>query len=337
MASLELDQPTLIEDAFSTEPQAQSLRDESFETQTPTKRKKDNARPPPVLNHQAELVKLITHLGHRHGNWRVFADFCEMAAISISNAVDRPQYEKREERYMQIVKGYTPDEANQLAKGLGYLVMALEENFTDVMGRTYHDLELHNKWAGQYFTPYPVCQMMAQMTMADAGDLRAKISRRGFVTAQEPACGSGAMVIALAQAMRDAGINYQEHLHVTAIDVDAKCVWMSYLQFSLLNIPAVIVHGNTLSLEEWGHWYTPAHIMGGWRWKLRRQAAIEGAHAILTVPMEAEVAPVEEVAPAMFEPQPVLIEQTPQIEQKPVDSNGSRPAEKVKREQLKLF
>ena len=100
------------------------------------------------------------------------------------------------------------------------------------------------------------------------------------------------MVIALAEAMLEAGVNYQEHLHVTAIDVDLKCVHMAYLQFSLLHIPAVIVHGNTLSLEEWSHWHTPAHLMGGWNGKLRRREEVEGAHEI-HAPPKPEPAPSE--------------------------------------------
>jgi hypothetical protein len=124
--------------------------------------------------------------------------------------------------------------------------------------------------------------MMAKMTLGDEKDVRARIAERGFVTAQEPACGSGAMVIALAQGMKDLGINYQQHLHVTAIDVDPKCVHMAYVQFALLHIPAIIVHGNTLSLEEFGRWYTPAHIMDGWTWKLRREP--EGATEIQDIP-----------------------------------------------------
>jgi hypothetical protein len=138
------------------------------------------------------------------------------------------------------------------------------------MGRTFHDLELHNKWNRQFFSPYPLCRMMAKMTLGDEEDIRARIAERGFVTTQEPACGSGAMVIALAQEMKDAGINYQQHLRVTAVDVDSKCVHMAYLQFALLHTPAVVIHGKSLSLEEFGRWYTPAHIMRGWAWKLRR-------------------------------------------------------------------
>lgn len=240
----------------------------------------DQSRPPP--DHQKELLRLLGSLAYRHSNWQVFADFAEAAAISLSNAVDWRQRDKREERYMQLIKRYERDELAKFPQMLAELTLALEDELSDVLGRTFHDLELHNKWAGQFFSPYSLCQMMAKMTLADEDGIRARIAERGFVTAQEPACGSGAMVIALAHGMKDAGINYQEHLQVTAVDVDVKCVHMSYLQFSLLHIPAVIVHGNSLSLEEFSHWYTPAHILGGWDWKLRRRS--EGAHEIQGIP-----------------------------------------------------
>jgi hypothetical protein len=233
----------------------------------------DRTRPQP--DHQKNLVKAVEGLGYRHGQWQIFADFVEMAAISVSNAVDWVRREKREERYLQVVKRYKPDELARFPEMLASLTMALEHETTDVLGRTFHDLELHNKWSGQYFSPYPICQMMTKMTIADCSDLEARISERGFVTAQEPAAGSGAMIIALAHEMREAGINYQQHLHATAVDVDPKCVHMSYLQFALLHIPAVVVHGNSLSLEEFDHWYTPAHVLGGWSWKLKRHPEVE--------------------------------------------------------------
>jgi hypothetical protein len=50
---------------------------------------------------------------------------------------------------------------------------------------------------------------------------------------------------------------------------------MAYIQLSLLHVPAVIIHGDTLSLEEYAHWHTPAHILGGWRFRLAADEAIE--------------------------------------------------------------
>lgn len=171
----------------------------------------DQARPPPASakGHQKELVKLIGDLGYRHGVWQVFSDFAEMAAISISNAVDLVQAEKREERYMQIVQRYKAYELAKFPQMLAALTMAMEEEPSDILGQTFHDLELHNKWAGQFFTPYHLSRMMAKMTIGDKAELESRIAARGFVTASEPAAGSGAMVIALVHEMRDAGINYQ--------------------------------------------------------------------------------------------------------------------------------
>ena len=140
----------------------------------------DRARPPP--DHQKELLKILSSMAGRHSHWQVFADFAEAAAISISNAVDLPKRETREARYMELIKRYRPDELAQFPRGLAELVFALEEEPADVMGKTFHDLELHNKWAGQFFSPYNLCRMMAKMTIGDDQTLRAKISERGFVT-----------------------------------------------------------------------------------------------------------------------------------------------------------
>lgn len=223
------------------------------------------------------IAKRIGEFSGRFHNWQIFSDFVEMAAISISNPVDLNNREAREARYMQIVKQYRPDEVKRFPEMLAQLVDELDGgdgktiHFGDVLGRVYHELELHNKWAGQYFTPFEICRMMSKITVMEPIP-RDIIEKCGFITAQEPACGSGAMVIAMAEELHSQGINYQKHLHVTAIDVDLKCVCMAYLQFSLLHIPAIVVHGNTLTLEEWSHWYTPAHVLGNWSHKLRRRA-----------------------------------------------------------------
>lgn len=236
----------------------------------------DKARPPPQ-DHAKELLKLIESLSYRHDKWQVFADFNEAAAISLSNAVDLAQREAREARYIELIKRYSKDELQKFPQMLASLVEALEAETDDVLGKTFHALELHNKYSGQFFTPYPVCQMMAKMTLGDKAAIETLLERRGFIRAAEPAAGSGAMIIAMAEALQEEGVNYQRHLHVTAVDVDLKCVHMAYLQMSLMHIPAVIVHGNSLSLEEWSHWYTPAHIMGGWTHRLRRDRAEQSA------------------------------------------------------------
>lgn len=114
----------------------------------------------------------------------------------------------------------------------------------------------------QYFTPFEVCRLMARLTVGDHDAMREQIARDGVIRFMEPAVGSGAMFLAVAEAMRDAGINYQQHLYVTAVDVDERAAHMAYVHASLLHIPATIVVGNSLSLEVRDVWHTPAYLMG---------------------------------------------------------------------------
>lgn len=242
---------------------------------------------------------MVRSLAHRHSTYQVFSDFVEMAALAVSNSVDLGQYQKREARYMEIVRKYKPEEVQQFPAMMGMLVMGLEEGLDDILGATFHELEIHNQHKGQFFTPYHICRMMGAMTFDESA--RDIIEQRGFIQASEPACGAGAMIIGLADEMKARGLNYQQSLHVTAVDLDIRCVHMAYLQLSLLHIPAVVVHGNTLSLEEFGHWYTPAHIMGGWNYKLKRQ---RGEADLITTAREAVQEVVEQPPIIAVEPKP---------------------------------
>jgi hypothetical protein len=132
---------------------------------------KERGRPPP--EHQKRLVQLINELGYRHSHWQVFADFVEIGAISISNAVDLGPREQREQRYMEVVRRYKPDEVAKFPEMFAEVTMALEEETDDVLGQTFHDLELHNKWSGQHFTP--LCRMSAKMIVGDKAELEARV------------------------------------------------------------------------------------------------------------------------------------------------------------------
>jgi hypothetical protein len=225
------------------------------------------------MNHRKNLIKLIQTSCHRHDAWQVFSDFVEMSAISISNSVDWAQRDAREARYMEIVGRYDKEDAARFPQMLGELVMEFEHAPTDVLGEVFMEMDLGSKWHGQFFTPYHLCRAMAKINV-DA-HMKELIVARGFIRANEPACGGAAMIIALAEEMKLAGINYQQHLHVVAQDLDHKAVHMAYVQLSLLHIPAIVIQGNTLSLEEREHWYTPAHIMGAWGLKLRHEPTVK--------------------------------------------------------------
>lgn len=261
--------------------------------------------------HQHAFIKLVKENAHRHRCYEVFRDFCELAALSFSNAVDRQQFEAREARYLEIVKGYSKDELHRFPAMLAELAASLTGYFHDALGEIFMALDLGSHWHGQYFTPYSVASLMARMTMHDAGE---RIEREGFITLCEPAAGAGAMLIAAAEVVTVAGYNHQQHMHVTAVDVDSTAVHMAYIQLSLLHVPAIVVQGNSLTLQEWGYWVTPAHVMGLWDVRLRRRnQATSQALSTADDPAPTAPAPVEEAVAAVRAA--VLEQRAPLIEQ----------------------
>lgn len=224
------------------------------------------ATTPIMVDHRKELIKLIRQLSSKYSTWGVFTDFLAMAAISISNAVDWVHSSDREAQYMEIVGRYEKREVALFPEMLAHLVMEMErhtERPADVLGEIFHELELHNKYKGQFFTPQPVCDMMGLITLGDAADL----PECGYHTVGEPCVGSGAMVLGFVNAMQTRKFDYHRQMVVTATDVDLKCVHMAYLQFSLYGIPAVVIHGNSLTMQEWSRWYTPVYMLDGWVWR----------------------------------------------------------------------
>ena len=180
------------------------------------------------------LAHTLRQLAYGQHIFTIFRHFVELSALTLSNVADPINKAAREEQYLSIVNQYKPEEFQKFPPLLGMLAL---------------------------------CLAMAKMLVHDAKHL---VEAQEFIRAHEPCVGSGAMVIALAQALRDESINYQQHLHVTAIDLDIVAVHMAYVQCTLLHIPAMMLHGDTLRGETYSVWRTFAHVMGFWDAKLAR-------------------------------------------------------------------
>ena len=220
------------------------------------------------IDHQKEIVNLLRQGAYRHDRYQVFSDCMAVIALAISNSVDLAHRDEREQRYLRLVSRYEREELEAFAHVMAHVAMALEDEPSDVLGQALQALDLHNKDRGQFLTPHDLSKLIAQIQAEDAAD---QVKQQGFITALEPAVGSGAMVIALAESMRARGLNYQQQLHVTAVDLDERAVHMAYVQFSLLHIPAQVIVGDSLTGEAYEHWFTPAHVLGGWSRKLRHR------------------------------------------------------------------
>lgn len=213
------------------------------------------------MDHKKEMINYFKELSYRHNLWTVYSDFLEMAAISIRCSADVSYRSNGEENYQKIISNYNDKERLIFPKILGELTKALETP-RDYLGEVFMGLELGNKWKGQFFTPYHLCLLTAQVSLDGVEE---KIKENGFITFNEPSVGGGAMAIAVAQVLKEKGFNPQQHLKVTCQDLDIKSVYMAYIQLSLLGIPAQVCHANTLSLEVFDVWETPFYVLDGWK------------------------------------------------------------------------
>ncbi len=198
-----------------------------------------------------EFNDIIEFLGRKHGRRTVFYDFCHMSALALAQQVY--QSDELEAKYMEHVKKYNTEEANSIARLLTLTHQAFYENPSqDFLGERFMENDLTNAKTGQFFTPYFLSLMNAKMLFG--GTLNGK----DYVTVGEPAAGAGGMIIAFANVMEEAGFKPTKQMLAIATDIDSLCFSMCYVQLSLLGIPALVQHGDTLRQEMWREFVTPS-------------------------------------------------------------------------------
>ena len=173
-----------------------------------------------------------------------------------------------EQKYLQTVRQYTEEQAEEFSKLLALLVMALEEKYQDFLGEVFMRLNLGNSSIGQYETPYTVSKFMIEINFSEL-EISQKIANNHLITLSEPCCGSGGMIIAFAETMKEHNFNYQKYLYVEAIDIDEMSFMMAYIQLTLLGIPAKVIQGDTLSLKFQQVLYTPFYFISGISYRLK--------------------------------------------------------------------
>ncbi|WP_336844165.1 N-6 DNA methylase [Providencia rettgeri] len=212
-----------------------------------------------------EFVRLFDETARYHNRARVFDDFIHCAAIALHNGIPCQYSGTLEQRYLEIIRGYEQADTGRLARLLALTVEALTAEPHDFLGRVFMALNMGDAHRGQFFTPWHVTQLMAQLSCAD---LVAQLQTKPYVTACEPCCGAGGMTIAIAGRVKQAGFSPAHHLWVSCTDIDAVARCMAYVQLSLLGIAGEVVLGNVLADERREVWYTPAHYLGNWSFRL---------------------------------------------------------------------
>ena len=209
---------------------------------------------------EKKLVDEIRSLGSTHGVNAVFTTFLELFATGLAMELDPVRAEERKKRYEELEASMDKEALASYGRMTMFMALAAFENMDapkDILGSVYSELHLNNEWCGQFFTPDTVCRAMAMMT-GIGGDSCA--GGDGLTNVGEPTCGSGAMLIAAWWAVRQKGGQDMGCMIFTAQDIDIRCVWMTYIQCCLYRIPAVVKHGNSLTMEAWSEWHTGDYI-----------------------------------------------------------------------------
>jgi type I restriction-modification system DNA methylase subunit len=110
------------------------------------------------------------------------------------------------------------------------LIGDLSADFNDPLGELFMQA-ISNGHNGQYFTPTPMCDMLALMSLGDKSE--------PGQTVCDCACGSGRMLLAAAKINR--------HLYLYGADLDITCCKMALLNMLFNSLTGEIAHMNSLS------------------------------------------------------------------------------------------
>lgn len=195
-----------------------------------------------------EIVTLFNKLTGSHSLWEVFNDCIESYALAIQNTFCLgKRFEQNEKRYSEIMARYNLDQRLLISKIFAEITNMLEENpFRDLLGDLYMRLNFGSDSLGQFFTPYNVSKLMANVNIPDEV-IKADIEKHGYIVVNEPTVGGGANIVAFCERLYLADINYQKHLIIICQELSRSTALMCYVVLSLLGCNAVIKVGDTLA------------------------------------------------------------------------------------------
>ena len=215
----------------------------------------------PLLDYKKRIVKNLDSFLYKRNKVQVFTDAVEYNALKLAIVVSPQKQEERIKRIKEIFDTYYADEKDKQAfdsicLDMTDMLSKMIDHYCDHLGEIYMELSGGKKAAGQYFTPYDVSRLMAEMTVGQSD-----ISGGKILTFNEPCCGSGGIIVAVADALNSRGFNYTNDAVFVANDIDRNCALMCYLQTSWAAMPAIVLHQDTITQKAWDEFITPAFAL----------------------------------------------------------------------------
>ncbi len=178
-----------------------------------------------------------------------FRDFCHLTRMCFQQVQHFDQ--ERENEVIKIQRA--SKNPNGYAEALAVLATALDYQIGDFLGEWAGLHTSLNRGTGQVFTPYHISKMMAEMIMGEPKKQERPLS------INEPTCGAGSMVIAAFDVLKEKKFSPMD-FYIIAQDIDIHCVNMTFIQCTLLDIPAVVYHGDSLAYKFYAQFPTMTFI-----------------------------------------------------------------------------
>lgn len=182
------------------------------------------------------FTKIILKVSDNYGVHHVFPDFLEIAVCALSLG-------SKEEHYLKIISKYKQKEVQLLADAFTSLICEMDNEgsgLKDCLGDFFME-HLSFGRNGQFFTPQPICDMMAMITNPSGAGK----------TVADCACGSGRTLLAAARISR---LN-----SFYGADIDRTCCLMAVINFCLNGMTGEVAWMDTLSNRFYGGWQIAIH------------------------------------------------------------------------------
>ena len=195
----------------------------------------------------------------------VFRDFVAIFAITIKNNVLYNQVD--EDIFFRIIKKYEKSEIKYFIKMVCELIKIYSstKEIKDVLGEIYGQIGATSEASQQFFTPNSIAKAIGEKTFDES-----EINKNEYIKIYDPACGSGVLTLGYIDKLKNNKIDYKKRSITVARDIDFICVCMTYIQFSVYEIPGIVILGNTLNKEMNKIFCTPEFVLGRWDEKLER-------------------------------------------------------------------
>jgi type I restriction-modification system DNA methylase subunit len=182
----------------------------------------------------ADFKKCFEKLSYRHSYSDTFNHFLDFALWMLD-----PLKNREPVKYLENI--YEEKDAQTMCDMFYHWSDACDNNgegFHDLLGEMFMEFVSHGR-NGQFFTPQPVCDMMANILIDTPEDGK---------TVSDPACGSGRLLLAAAKLNRK--------MNFYGADNDLTCCKMAALNLIINTMAGEIAHMNSVTME----YYRSYHI-----------------------------------------------------------------------------